>query len=199
MVENIADEKTASLAAHAASRGMLVLAGTETSSAAGAVRQMRDFGVPAAALAAALRGAVSVRSPKRLCAKAREEYKLPRVDSIPLEAASFDGRGGADFGRTLAALKEEGVVGKEIQWKELLFSRAADCPECEGGYRGRLGLQEVLPISAYIKELVRQDADTPALDRAARADGMLSLTEDGLFKAVQGLTSVEEIAREGQR
>ncbi|HVU80215.1 MAG TPA: ATPase, T2SS/T4P/T4SS family [Candidatus Paceibacterota bacterium] len=199
MLGAVADEKTASLAAHAASRGMLVLAGIAASSAAGAVRQMRDFGVPAAVLASILRASASVRAPKRLCPHKREDYKLARVDNIPLEAASFDGRDGADFGRALAALKDEGVVGRDMQWKDLLFSRAADCSECEGGYRGRVGLQEALPISAYIKELVRQDAETPALDRAARKEGMLSMTEDGLFKAAQGLTSVEEIAREAQR
>jgi type II secretory ATPase GspE/PulE/Tfp pilus assembly ATPase PilB-like protein len=198
MIGNIANDQTAALAAHTASRGILVLAGIEASSAAGAVRQMRDFDVPAEVLASVLRGSISVRAPKRLCAKNHEEYKLARVDSIPLEQSSFDGRDGADFGRTLAALKEEGVIGKEMQWKDLLFSRASACPECDGGYRGRIGLQEVLPMAAYIKELIRQDIDKPALDRAAREEGMLSVVEDGLLKAAQGFTTVEEVARIAQ-
>jgi type II secretory ATPase GspE/PulE/Tfp pilus assembly ATPase PilB-like protein len=73
----------------------------------------------------------------------------------------------------LAALKAEGVVGESVQWKELLFARGVGCSRCEEGYKGCIGLQEILP--------------------GGSAQPPLNIVEDGLFKAAQGLTSIEEI------
>src|SRR5205823_6159142 len=90
-------------------------------------------------------------------------------------------------------LKEEGIAGKDAQWKDLLFARAAKCKECEDGYIGRFGLQEVLTNTSTIKELLLRNSEIGAIEGQAREEGMLTLAEDGLFKAVQGLTSVEEV------
>jgi type IV pilus assembly protein PilB len=101
---------------------------------------------------------------KKLCPECKESYKLPRSELNTLESA-------ANFGTVLAALKEEEVVPQEQQWKDLLVYRGKGCGKCENGYKGMIGLQEI---------------------NSQPYEG-LTLIEDGLFKAVQGLTSVEEV------
>lgn len=105
----------------------------------------------------------------KLCTKhTPEQTKLTRTEQDKLEAM------GADFAKVLAALKEEGRVPKNQAWKDLLFTRPAGCSECTEGYQGIIGIQEVIE-------------HTP----------QLNLIEDALFKAAQGLTSVEEVLRLG--
>jgi type IV pilus assembly protein PilB len=195
MIGDVANSEVALMAAGAAARGVLVLAGIEAPSAAAAIERLRGWGTLPGLIASTLRGAVGVSLVQKLCGREREEYRLARVESAPLEAASPVGGAGANFGRVLAALKEEGVVDKDKQWKELLFARATSCNECEGGYRGLVGLQEVLPVTALIKELLKEGAEPAKIEEQAREEGMLSLAEDGLFKAAQGITSVEEVVR----
>ena len=188
MVGEIRDEQTAALAASAASRGILVLAGIEAQSAAGAIDKLRSLGVPAHLLASVLLGVVDVEVVKKLCVQEKEEYRLSRAEGEPLEAR-------ANFGRVLSALKEEEIINKEKPWKEILFPRAVSCDQCESGYKGLVGLQEVLPVSSTIKDLLSQNAPIEDIEARAREEGMLTIPEDGLFKAVQGLTSVEEVVR----
>lgn len=201
MVGNLDDQKAAALALSAAARGVLVLAGVDAPCAADAIDKLRGWGASPLALAATVRGVVGVQVVRKLCNKEREEYKLARVESAPLEVG-VGGRAGANFGRILAALKEEGVADKDAQWKELLFARASACPQCESGpdnsgagYKGLVGLQEVLPVTAPVGEVLKEGAGAARVEEVAREDGMLTLAEDGLFKAAQGLTSVEEVLR----
>ncbi len=188
MVADINDEKTAALAASAASRGILVLAGIEASTAAGAVEKLRSLGVAPHLLAAILRGVIGVEVVRKLCKEEREEYRLSRAEGEPMEAR-------ANFGHVLAQLKEEGIVHKDLPWKELLFARAEPCSKCEGGYTGQVGLQEVLPITETIKEKLRLGAPINEIEALAREEGMTTVIEDGLFKAAEGITSIEEVVR----
>jgi type II secretory ATPase GspE/PulE/Tfp pilus assembly ATPase PilB-like protein len=194
MVGDLRDSDAALVAAQAAARGVLVLAGVEAPSAAGAIERLRTWGVSPLTLAATLQGVIAVEVVQRVCGKGAEEYHLARADSAPLEQAS-GGRAGADLGRVLAALKEESVVGKDVAWKELMFKRATQCEACLDGYQGKIGLQEVLLATAPIKELLRTEASAEDIDKEARGEGMLTIIEDGLFKAAQGVTTVEEVLR----
>lgn len=107
---------------------------------------------------------------RKLCDKHfLDTRKLTRAQSDALESSPS---GGAQFARVLAALKDEGKVDKETPWKDLQFPRAGACSECVDGYNGVVGLQEV-----------RQRGEVVGL----------TLVEDGLFKALQGLTSIEEV------
>ena len=188
MIADLNDEKAAALAASAASRGVLVLAGVEAASAAEAIEQLRSLSIAPALLAATLRGVIGVEVVQKLCKEEREEYRLSRAEGEPMEAR-------ANFGHVLALLKEEGVVDKDKQWKELLFARAVACSKCEGGYIGHVGLQEVLLVSATTKEMLLKGAPAQEIEEAARQEGMTTTIEDGLFKAAQGITSVEEVVR----
>ncbi|HWB34320.1 MAG TPA: ATPase, T2SS/T4P/T4SS family [Candidatus Paceibacterota bacterium] len=191
-IGSIADDDTALLAAQAASRGMLVIGCIESPSAVAALLRMRSWGVPAKLLAAVLRGVVAVDLVKRLCPYEKEEYRLSRAEGAPLEPV-------ANFGKVLAALKEEDIVGKDTQWKEVLFARAHPCPECEGGYRGLIGLQSVLTVSRALADSIYRDAPGYDLLAQAREEGMLTLEEDGIFKAAAGITSIEELLRVSQQ
>lgn len=194
MVGDIADKETLALALQAASRGVLVLAGIDLSvqtgepGVAGALEAMRSLGASAVQLATALRGVIGVEKVKKLCKEEREEYRLARAEGAPLE-------GRANFGSVLAALKEEEVVDKDMQWKELLFARATSCAECEDGYVGFVGLQEVISVDPSIKEMLLHEGTVEDIVTAAREEGMHTLAEDGLFKAAQGITSIEEVLK----
>ncbi len=191
MVGELKDLDTSTLAAIAASRGVLVLAGIEAPSAVQAIEKLRAWGVPALTLGATLKGVIGTAVVGRLCAHEREEYRLARAEGAPLEPY-------ANFGRVLGVLKEEGIVESNKQWKELLFSRATTCQHCTSGYTGLVGLQEVLPITATIKELLLSGASPEDIERQAREEGMLTIVEDGLFKAAQGITGIEELFRLAQ-
>jgi type IV pilus assembly protein PilB len=164
MVSEIKDEETAALVTSAAARGIFVIAGLAANRAAEGAEKMLELNVDPLMLEGVLAASVGTRVVKKICPDCKEEYHLSRVEAAPIEKH-------ADFGRVLAALKAEGVVEERVQWKELFFARAVGCSKCEGGYTGMIGLQEI-----QIKN------ETP-----------LNIIEDGLFKAAQGLTSLEEV------
>ena len=185
-VDQARDADTVSLAAAAAGRGALVLMGFEAPTAAAAVEKMLDLGVSRTLIASVLRGVVATRIVKKLCGHEREEYRLSRAEGAPLEER-------ANFGKVLAALKSEHIVGDSIQWRDLLFARATPCAECHKGYQGMVGLNEVLMASVSIAEMIRGGKGTDELEACAREEGMFTTTEDGLYKAAQGVTSIEQV------
>jgi type IV pilus assembly protein PilB len=187
-VDQVRDADTAALAASAANRGALVIAAIEASSAGEAIERMLKLGVSPRLLASTLKGVIATQVVKRICSHERDEYRLARAEGAPLEPF-------ANFGRVLAALKEEGIVEDATQWKELLFARAVPCSKCQNGYAGVSGLQEALLTSSIIKEMIGEGASGGALEAQAHEEGMPTLVEDGLFKAAAGITSIEEVFR----
>ncbi len=184
MIDSVSEAQTAMLAASAASRGVLVIAGVEAQGSAEAINQFLNFGVPGKLLASVLLASVGVGVARKVCRKCKEEYRLSRAEAEPL------GRR-ANFGRILAMLKEEGAVSNDIHWKDIMFPHAVGCGECEGGYAGMTGLQEVLIPTMGAKDLIKESAFTSPNPE----DMGLTLAEDGLFKAAQGITSIEEVVR----
>jgi type II secretory ATPase GspE/PulE/Tfp pilus assembly ATPase PilB-like protein len=181
MIGECNDEDTVALATNAAARGVFVIAGVEDGGASSAIQKMLSLNADPLTLAAAIRASIGTRVVKKICQDCKEEYHLARVEAAPIEAH-------ADFGKVLAALKAEKIVGEGVQWKELLFPRAVGCSKCEGGYKGHIGLQEILPVSAITRELI-----TTKGEREDKSEIPLNIVEDGLFKAAQGLTSIEEV------
>jgi type II secretory ATPase GspE/PulE/Tfp pilus assembly ATPase PilB-like protein len=178
----------ASLALTAASAGKLLFVVTDALSAASAIEAFSVLGVPRSLVAKVLLGSVGFKVVRRVCQACKESYKLSRVESEPFEPF-------ANFGRVLARLKEEGIIPQESQWKDLTFARAVGCSECEGGYKGEVGLQEVAILSVPLKEAVAEGKNTEEIAKVAQDEGVITLAEDGLFKAAQGITSIEEVAR----
>ena len=192
MVGDIRDAETALLALEAANRGALVLAGVTAATAAKGVQALLGFGVSPLTLAATLRASVGLRVVRKLCPKKHVPQRLMREDVDVLETQ-------ADFARILALLKAEHKVDAHTLWKDIAFFRAEPCSQCRGGYQGTLGLQEVMSTSEVLKELVSREESFEVLEAAAREEGMLTLVEDGIAKAAQGQTTIEEVVEVAQQ
>ncbi|MBI5003759.1 type II/IV secretion system protein [Candidatus Kaiserbacteria bacterium] len=186
MVGEIRDKETASLAINAALTGHLVLSTLHTNSAAGAVARLLDMGIEPFLLISTLRVIIGQRLVRKFTNK-KEKYELGRDAQEQLEHL-------IDPGVVLKALKKERAVAPDTLWKDIPFYHPTD-NEGKSGYSGRVGIYEVLPVTATIKELIMQNATGDAIGEQARKEGMLSMVEDGIFKAAQGLTSIEEVMR----
>lgn len=187
MVGEIRDEETASLAINAALTGHLVLSTLHTNSAAGAIPRFLDMGAEPFLLVSTLRVVIGQRLVRRLC-KVRSEHTLTEAEIADLGKH-------ADLDRVLAALKEEKVVDKKATWNTITFYGPKKSADCEDGYQGRVGIHEVMQMTPTIKELVMKSATSDAIEAQARKEGMLTMLEDGIFKAAQGQTTIEEVLR----
>ncbi|MCC8936126.1 type II/IV secretion system protein [Bradyrhizobium sp. Arg68] len=173
MVGEIRDSETAHVAVHAALTGHLVLTTLHTETAAAAVPRLLDLGVEGYLLRSVLRGVIAQRLVRQLC----ERCRSPR----PLIAADFteDPR--------LAAL---GFRADEI------IQEPCGCERCGGtGYRGRLGVFELLELSNELRELIGERTDGLKIDQMAIRAGMTTMLDDGVAKCRAGLTSPAEILR----
>ena len=92
-------------------------------------------------------------------------------------------------------MKEEKVIAKDSTWKNVPFFHPKEGPESPTGYSGRKGIYEILPVTSTIKELVMKNATADEVEKQARSEGMLTMAEDGVFKAAQGITTIEEVLR----
>jgi type IV pilus assembly protein PilB len=187
MVGEIRDNETAALAVNAALTGHLVFSTLHTNSAAGAVPRLLDMGIEPMLLVSTLNVIIGQRLVRKLCQE-RESHKLskPEIESLAKVV---------DIERVMHALHEEKIVNKNDRLEDVTFYKQKASPECEDGFSGRIGIHEILKMTPTIKELVMKSATTDAIDAQARKEGMLSMTEDGIFKAAQGITTVEEVLR----
>jgi type IV pilus assembly protein PilB len=99
-----------------------------------------------------------------------------------------------DLERVLKLLKEEKVVPETATWSDISFSRPK-VTEGSDGFHSRLSINEVLAVSPAIKDLVMQGATDAKIEEQAKKEGMSTMLEDGVFKAAQGLTTIEEVLR----
>ncbi len=187
MVGEIRDNETASLAINAALTGHLVLSTLHTNSAAGTIPRFLDMGAEPFLLVSTLRVVIGQRLVRKLC-KVKEEYKLSKAEIEQL-------RKHVDLDRVMEALKAEKIVGAKATWETIPFCKPKKSAECEDGYAGRIGIHEVMKMSPTIKDLVMKNATSDQIEDQARKEGMLTMLEDGIFKAAQGQTSIEEVLR----
>jgi general secretion pathway protein E len=172
MVGEMRDGETAELAVQAALTGHVVFSTLHTNDALGAIPRLLDLGVPAYLVAATLAGVLGQRLVRRVCAGCRTRY-TPSADECALLAA-----------RSGKSLGDEGLV------------RGAGCAACRGtGYRGRVGLFELVVVSEALQAAVARGAPAGELDVLARAAGWEPLEMDGWRKVAAGLTTVEEVLR----
>jgi len=187
MVGEIRDNETASLAINAALTGHLVLSTIHTNSAAGAIPRLIDMGVEPFLLVSTVRVIVGQRLVRKLCIS-KEEYRVGRVEraAIAPEAA---------FQAALAALAEEKLVKTGVSLDGLSFYKPVPTPECEDGYKSRIGIHEVLEVSSAIRDIILHESTTDAIEAQSKKEDMLTMLEDGLYKAALGTTSLEEVLR----
>ena len=97
--------------------------------------------------------------------------------------------------KVLDVLKKGKIIGPSETFQNLTFWKPKPNAECSDGYKGRIGIYEVLPVTESIKELIVQQAISDKIQAQARQEGMVTMVEDGLVKAVQGLTTIKEVLR----
>jgi type IV pilus assembly protein PilB len=187
MVGEIRDEETASLAINAALTGHLVLATIHTNSAAGTIARLVDMGTEEFLLVSTLRVAIGQRLVRKL-SDDKLPYTLSKAEKTELE-------GKVDLDLVLKNLIEEGVVKKGATWNDIPFYHPKEKGVSEDGYKGRMGIHEVLEMSPTLKEMIIAGKTGDEVATQARKEGMLTMIEDGIFKAAQGTTSIEEVLR----
>jgi len=187
MVGEIRDGETASLAINAALTGHLVLSTIHTNSAAGAIPRLIDMGVEPFLLVSTIRVIIGQRLVRKLC-ESKEEYALTKAARAKVGSDE-------DFNAAMKSLKEEKLVKEGSSLDDLPFYRPVPSAECEDGYRSRIGIHEVLAVSPAIREIMLSSSTTDAIEAQAKKEGMLTMFQDGLYKAARGITSVEEVLR----
>jgi type II secretory ATPase GspE/PulE/Tfp pilus assembly ATPase PilB-like protein len=170
MVGEIRDSETAEIAIRAALTGHQVFSTLHTNDAAGAITRLLDMGVEAFLISSSLEGVLAQRLVRRICTFCRQEWEMPELLRERVAA----------FGHI--------TVNKK-------FFHGRGCDECrETGYRGRIGIFELLALNAELRELVLQKCSSATIKAAAQKT-MITLHQDALRKAAEGITTIEEIIR----
>ncbi len=186
MVGEIRDSETAALAVNAALTGHLVLSTLHTNSAAGAIPRLMDMKVEPFLLVSTLDIVIGQRLVRSLT-DTKAPYFLSRDEIAQLEKL-------ADMDKVLNDLKDEKIVKPDATWPKIQFWKPTAGSE-DDGYKGRVGIHEVLKMSPAIRDLIMKSSTTADIEAQARKEGMLTMLEDGIFQCVQGLTTIEEVLR----
>ncbi|OGI71741.1 hypothetical protein A3B84_01115 [Candidatus Nomurabacteria bacterium RIFCSPHIGHO2_02_FULL_35_13] len=187
MVGEIRDGETAGLAVNASLTGHLVLSTIHTSSASGAIPRLIDMGVLPFLIISTVKTIIAQRLVRKLVSS-KEKYLLS-VDEIKNLAKVVD------LDRMLSILKNEKIIGPEDKWETIPFYKPVKNNESPDGYLGRVGIHEVLKVTSSIKEMIIRGSSQDEIEGQAKKEGMMTVLEDGVFKAVLGQTSLEEVFR----
>ena len=187
MVGEIRDNETASLAVNASLTGHLVLSTIHTNSASGAIPRLMDMGVEPFLITATVKTIIAQRLVRKLTAK-KEKYFLSSAEIKNLAKI-------VDLDRSLNFLKEEKILHEKDTWEKVPFYKPVKSAESEDGYAGRVGIHEVLTVSSTIREMILKGSSQDEIEIQAKKEGMMTMLEDGVFQAVLGLISLEEIFR----
>jgi len=186
MVGEIRDGETASLAVNAALTGHLVLSTLHTNSAAGAIPRLLDMKIEPFLLVSTINIIIAQRLVRRLSAN-KEKYFLSKIEFAAISKT-------VNMDRVLDVLKLEKIVKPNDTWDKIPFYKPVAGKD-DDGYKGRLGIHEVLNVSQSIKELIIKGSTTEDIQNQAMKEGMSIMIEDGIFKCAQGLTTIEEVLR----
>jgi type II secretory ATPase GspE/PulE/Tfp pilus assembly ATPase PilB-like protein len=187
MVGEIRDNETAGLAVNAALTGHLVLSTLHTNSAAGAIPRLLDMKVEPFLIASTVEVIIAQRLIRKLCKK-RRSYKLTekQMEEISKEI---------DINRLFEIMRREKIIKPNDELKDLTFYSPEPSEDCPDGYKDRIGIHEGLKVSETIRKMIINRATTEEIETQAKKEGMLTMFEDGFVKAVQGITSLEEVLR----
>ncbi len=170
MVGEIRDKETAEIAIQAAMTGHLVFSTLHTNDAPGALTRLVDMGIEPFLISSSVIGILAQRLVRKICPSCKEAYQ-------PTE-------------KMLRELGIQDLSGKKM------FYRGKGCKNCKNrGYKGRLGIFELLVVNEKIRELVLEKTSADVVRKAAQEAGMKTLRQDGLMKALDGTTSIEEVIR----
>jgi type IV pilus assembly protein PilB len=172
LVGEIRDLETAEIAVQASLTGHMVFSTLHTNDAPSTITRLKDMGVPTFLITATVEAILAQRLVRRICTKCREEYVPHREILDDLQLTS------------------DMVRGKK-------FFRGSGCENCNNtGYKGRLGLFELMIMNNQLRDMIMRNASTDELREAARKNGMSTLRDAGLAVAFEGITTPEEVIRE---
>jgi general secretion pathway protein E len=175
MVGEMRDVETARIAVQASLTGHLVLSTIHTNDAGGSVARLLDMGVENYLLCSTLRGILAQRLVRVLCKSCREKTTAEPEVVARLQLERF------------------------TDVRPITLYRTRGCQACSNiGYRGRMAIMEFMPMTDAVRRLVMQQADANAIERAAVSNGMQTMYEDGMRKALDGTTTIEEVLRVSQ-
>jgi len=193
MVGEIRDPETANLAVQAALTGHLVFSTLHTNSAAGILPRLLDMGVEPFLIASTVRVVIGQRLVRRI--DVPEEYQSDKVEAEAINK----------YIGSLLPEKESDVdaVSADLGYKSLplrgqtayTLYKGKDAPDAPGGYKGRLGLYEVFDVKDNIQDLIMKRATAGDIQKAAQANGMITMQQDGYLKALAGRTTLSEVNR----
>ena len=180
LVGEIRDDETADIAVNSALTGHLVLSSLHTNNAIGAIPRLIEMGVKPSLIAPSVNAAIGQRLVRKLC-DCKEEY-VPAGETIE------------SIQKILSIISPKAKV--EIPKNIEKLYRPKGCPKCNNlGYKGRQGIFEVLTITPEIEKLILELAGETELTMAALEGGMITMLQDGILKAVEGTTSIDEVKR----
>lgn len=187
MVGEIRDNETAALAVNASLTGHVVLSTLHTNSAAGAIPRLMDMKVEPFLLVSTINIIIGQRLVRKLTDQ-KEKYFLtkPEIETLG-KSINLD--------KVLKALKDEKVIGKSDDWEKVPFYRPKKGANPDDCFSGRSGIHEILKVSSAIKEAILKSGTSDEIQKIAEGEGMLTMMEDGIFQAVQGYTTIEEVLR----
>lgn len=171
MVGEIRDLQTAEIAIKAAQTGHMVMSTLHTNDAPLTLARLVNMGVPPFNIASAVSLIIAQRLARRLCSHCKEKIDIPRV-----------------------ALEEEGFTSEQIDAQPELY-KAVGCDQCSDGYKGRVGIYQVMPISDAIGRIIMENGSAIDVADQAKKDGIDNLRQSAIKKVIAGLTSLEEINR----
>ena len=187
MVGEIRDGETAALAINAALTGHLVLSTIHTNSASGAIPRLIDMGVEPFLLVSTLRLIVGQRLVRKLV-DPKTELRLDAAGRAKVASEEV-------FDAARRVLAEEKIIKESTSMDEIPFYAPAKNAGEEGGYKGRIGIHEILEVTPSIREIMLHQSTSEAIETQAKKEGMLTMLEDGVYKAARGITSMEEVLR----
>src|SRR6056297_1670054 len=171
MVGEIRDLETANIAIKAAQTGHLVLSTLHTNSAAETLTRMMNMGVPSFNIATSVSLIIAQRLGRRLCSACKQPFEVPKD-----------------------VLVEEGFSQEQIDTGFTLY-RPKGCDKCNGGYKGRVGIYEVVKITDELANMIMEEASSIKIAKQAQAEGFRNLRQSALMKVIEGVTSLEEANR----
>ncbi len=175
MIGEIRDDETAKISTESAMTGHLVLSTIHTNDSVTTIPRLMDMGVDSYLVANTLNVVIAQRLGRKLCEKCKTPYTITQQDLVQLQKIRPD----------IVALLKPGVK----------IFKEKGCSECVSGYKGRIGLYEVLEINEPIRKIIMEDAGTDAIFNLARKQGLVLIVEDGVNKLMAGILSMSELLR----
>ncbi len=172
MIGEMRDLETAKIAVQSALTGHLVLSTLHTNDAAGGINRLLDMGLEEYLISSTVNGILAQRLVRQLCPECKESYPAPDAVITEMKLRKFTGNDKINLYKTVG------------------------CSACGGiGYKGRQAIVEFLPMSENIRKQIMSHEESAAIQEQAIKEGMLTMYEDGILKAIQGITTLEEVLR----